>query len=83
AQTDGSELAFPILRRCSAAGLSLEAKVPNVINIGACQNNNEGDVHAVCIKQCMDKGYVGGRCDILLNGLPGDCSCLNYFYGHA
>ncbi|TVU32651.1 hypothetical protein EJB05_24392 [Eragrostis curvula] len=31
---------------CSNAGLSLRAKVPNVINIGACQNDNEGDGHA-------------------------------------
>ncbi|TVU32645.1 hypothetical protein EJB05_24386 [Eragrostis curvula] len=88
AQTDGSELAFPILRRKPIPPPAPEvapptpwAKVPKVINIGACQIVNEGDAHAFCIKQCMDKGYVGGRCD-MFNGLPGDCSCLNYFYGH-
>ncbi|TVU32667.1 hypothetical protein EJB05_24409 [Eragrostis curvula] len=84
-QADGSEFTLPILGRGRLAlslpdHASLGPDVPKVINIGPClRSHNEGDTHAFCLKQCMNKGYVGGHCDILPNGFPGDCSCLNKF----
>jgi hypothetical protein len=52
-----------------------------MIKIGACFPNKSNALS--CLKQCMNKGYAGGRCDILPDGLPSDCFCLKSFDSYA